>query len=113
MYCPLVPVSIAPIHLFEFISTPVVLVYLGLCTVLLCLSLLLLDDSSLPQMLHLNLFSLIILFAQSTVLVCLFLFVLVLKLLPHIEQQYCLCTSFTLSLSKYKVPECPLPSFGP
>ena len=60
--------------------------YLGLCTVLLCLSLLLLDDNSLSQMSHLNLSTLIVLFPQSTVLVCLFLLVLVVKPLPHIEQ---------------------------
>ena len=60
--------------------------YLGLCTVLLCLSLLLLDDNSLSQMSHLNLSTLIVLFPLSTVLVCLFLLVLVVKPLPHIEQ---------------------------
>ena len=60
--------------------------YLGLCTVLLCLSLLLLDDNSLSQMSHLNLSTLIVLFLQSTVLVCLFLLVLVVNPLPHIEQ---------------------------
>ena len=44
------------------------------------------DDNSLSQMSHLNLSTLIVLFPQSTVLVCLFLLVLVVNPLPHIEQ---------------------------